>query len=292
MPHARAPRATVEERVSDLHRAFGDPDVKMIVASIGGDDSLRLLPRLDRSLLAANPKVVMGYSDTTTLLTYLVNLGQLAFHGPAVMAGFAQAGSLPDAFLQGVRAILFEASSDHRYEPFSSFSDGYEDWSNPANAEAVKPPRANSGLRLLQGSGVVRGRLLGGCLEVLDMIRGTPYWPAASRFDGAVILLEGSEEAPPPARYRRTLRSFAVAGHLERASALVVGRARGLDDASKRALEEELLAAAAEAGRTDLVVIANADFGHTDPQWVLPLGALVAIDADARTIRLAEAAVT
>src|SRR5262245_25709210 len=93
----RTMNASVEHRVADLHAAFEDPDVKAIVASIGGDDSVRLLPHLDPTRIRENAKIVLGYSDTTTLLTFLVHHGIVAFHGPAVMAGCAQARAFPAA---------------------------------------------------------------------------------------------------------------------------------------------------------------------------------------------------
>jgi muramoyltetrapeptide carboxypeptidase LdcA involved in peptidoglycan recycling len=290
MPSTRAESASVDDRVADLHAAFADPEVRMIAASIGGDDSLRLLPHLDRELVARDPKIVMGYSDTTTLLTYLLNLGVVAFHGPSVMAGLAQADSYPPSFLQQLRAILFEGHAVE-YRPFRVACDGYEPWANPDNARRTKPLVPDGGPRFLAGEGIVRGRLLGGCLEVLDMIRGTRFWPDARAWEGAVIVVEGSEEAPPPSRYRRALRTWAVAGHLERASALLVGRPRDYSDDEKKKLDEELIAALAEAGRADMTLVTNCDFGHTDPQWILPLGCEMEIDVDARALRLAEPAV-
>jgi muramoyltetrapeptide carboxypeptidase LdcA involved in peptidoglycan recycling len=278
--------------VADLHAAFDDPEVRMIVASIGGDDSLRLLPHLDRTRIEGHPKIVMGYSDTTTLLFYLRTLGHVAFHGPSVMAGLAQAPAFPSSFLEGLRALLFDAAPEHEYRPFGVACHGYEDWSDAANASKPKPLLPDGGPRFLQGEGVVRGPLLGGCLEVLEMLRGTAFWPAAEQWSSAVLFLEGSEEAPPPSRYRRTLRSWAVAGHLATARALLVGRPRDYDAAQDRALDAEILAAAAEAGRPDLVVVTGCDFGHTDPQWILPLGCTMEVDASAKRLRLVEPAVT
>jgi muramoyltetrapeptide carboxypeptidase LdcA involved in peptidoglycan recycling len=138
-PSSRAAKASVEDRVSDIHAAFADKDVRAIIASIGGDDSVRLLPKLDSQLLAENPKIVLGYSDTCTLLLYLRSLGHVAFHGPCVMAGLAQAASYPGTFLDQFRSILFGAASTFEYPHFGVACDGYEDWSNPQNAARTKP---------------------------------------------------------------------------------------------------------------------------------------------------------
>lgn len=291
-PATRALNASVPERVADLHAAFFDPDVKAIVAAIGGDDSVRLLPYLDAERIRNNAKIVLGYSDTTTLLTFLVHHGIVAFHGPSVMAGLAQAAAFPAGFLDGLKAILFDAAVPYEFGPFSVCCDGYENWTDAANAARPKPLRRDSGPRTVLGRGVVRGRLWGGCLETLEMLKGTPWWPPPQAWNGTVLMIEGSENAPTPDDFRRALRSWHAGGGLERIAALIVGRARDYSDDDKAALEDAIATfMREEAGRPDLVVLANCDFGHTDPQWVLPLGCEVAVDAERARITLTEPAV-
>lgn len=169
-PSTRAMNASVKERVADLDAAFADPDIEAIVASIGGDDSVRLLPHLDPERIRENAKIVLGYSDTTTLLSFLVHHGCVAFHGPSVMAGLAQAGAFPAAFLDGLRTVLFDAAAPFEYPPFSRYCDGYESWSEPANAARPKKLRRDTGPRTVLGRGVARGRLWGGCLETLEVL--------------------------------------------------------------------------------------------------------------------------
>lgn len=291
-PAARAPAASVDERVRDLHAAFADKSIRAIVTSIGGDDSVRLLPKLDSRLLAGNPKIVLGFSDTCTLLVYLRSLGQVAFHGPSIMGGLAQAASYPGAFLDQFRSILFDATHAFEYLPFGLACDGYEDWSNPVNATRTKALVPDKGPRAIQGQGLRRGVLWGGCLEVLEMVKGTPWWPRPEAWREAVVFIEGSEEAPPPELYSRVLRSWSAAGNLDQVAALLVGRARGYDDSRKQALDDALRRAIGiEANRPDMPIISNCDFGHTDPQWLLPMGCMVEVDADRHRIRLAESAV-
>jgi muramoyltetrapeptide carboxypeptidase LdcA involved in peptidoglycan recycling len=217
--------------------------------------------------------------------------GVTAFHGPAVMAGLAQARGYPPDYLDGLRAVLFNTHAPQAYRPFDYAVDGYADWSDMWNATRTRPPEPARPMRKLQGEGRHRGWLWGGCLEVLEMLKGTPWWPAPGALDGAVLLLEGSEEAPPPTLYRRVLRSWAAAGHLGRAAALVVGRPARYDAARRAELDSALLAAVAEAGRPDMPVLVDACFGHTDPQWVLPLGGIADVDADRATLALVEPAV-
>jgi muramoyltetrapeptide carboxypeptidase LdcA involved in peptidoglycan recycling len=209
------------------------------------------------------------------------------------MAGLAQASALPEAFLDHVRRVLFAAEAV-TYAPYGAFCEGYADWGDPANAGRTNALRADEGPRWLQGRGTRAGPLLGGCLEVLEFLRGTPWLPLdGATWDGRVLFFETSEEAPPPRAVKRMLRSYGVAGVFDRVAAVLVGRPRDYPDDRKRALDDLVLeVVAGECGRTELPIVTNLDFGHTDPQWILPLGAELEIDCEARTLRLLQPAVT
>ncbi|HYO56722.1 LD-carboxypeptidase [Archangium sp.] len=125
-------------RVRDIHAALAEPEVKALIASIGGEDSIRLLPHLDPELFVRHPKILTGYSDVTTLLVYGHQLGLVTYHGPAVMAGFAQAPSLPESFIAHVRALLFEPQAQTELRPYEAYSGRYADWREPANASRLQ----------------------------------------------------------------------------------------------------------------------------------------------------------
>jgi muramoyltetrapeptide carboxypeptidase LdcA involved in peptidoglycan recycling len=85
-------------RAKDINDAFANPSIKGIITAIGGDDSVRILPFLDKEIIQNNPKLFIGYSDASAILTYLNQLGLVSFHGPSVMAGFSQTKYLPRSF--------------------------------------------------------------------------------------------------------------------------------------------------------------------------------------------------
>lgn len=284
---AKAPQA----RARELQEALLSPEVKAVLASIGGEDSMLLLPHLDpERLRQAEPKVLMGFSDTTTLLTWFHLQGWVTFHGPSVMAGFAQAPSLPDAFTTHVRTMLFEPSDTYEYRPYESWTERYLDWANPAHGAGVTPPRPNaSGFRFLQGHGRVAGPLFGGCIEVLEFLKGTRFWPTPEFWDGRILFLETSEEKPSPQQVRRMLRNYGLQGVFDRISGLLMGRARDYSEEEKRTLDQFLVEVVAEEfGRPHLPIVTNMDFGHTDPQLILPLGVQAEVDCDQRRIQLLE----
>jgi muramoyltetrapeptide carboxypeptidase LdcA involved in peptidoglycan recycling len=282
---AADPRA----RADDLNAAFADPAIRAIFASIGGDDSIRLLTHLDRARIAANPKILMGYSDTTTLLAAVRRLGLVAFHGPSVMSGLAQMATLPAAYRDHVRRMLFEPDETHAYVGYGWYVEGYPDWRDPANVGLANALQQDDGWHVVQGAGRVTGELFGGCLEVLDWIRGTWAWPADDDWTGRLLFVEPSDERPGPTQVTRILRSLGAIGVFDRLAGLLVGRARDHTTEEKAALESTFRAVVGgEFGRPDLPIVANLDVGHTDPQWVLPLGVQAELDVGAQSLRLVE----
>src|SRR3989344_1771829 len=91
-------RENHQVRAKDINDAFVNPENKAIFASIGGDDSVRILPFLDKNIIVNNPKILMGYSDTSTLHVFLSLQGLVSFYGPSIMAGFLQMNSLSKFF--------------------------------------------------------------------------------------------------------------------------------------------------------------------------------------------------
>ena len=103
------------------------------------------------------------------------------------------------------------------------------------------------------------------------------------------MIIEPSEEKPGPEQVARILRSFGALGVFDRVAGVLVGRARDHDATETAAFEAAILSVVAgELGRTRLPIVANLPFGHTDPQWVLPLGVRAALDLRARTLTLVE----
>ncbi|HEX5012992.1 MAG TPA: S66 peptidase family protein [Candidatus Limnocylindrales bacterium] len=284
--------ADPRRRADELNAAFADSSVAAIFMSIGGIDSVRILPFLDPALARASPKILLGFSDSTTQTTFYNQAGLVTFNGPSVMAGFAQIEAFPDA-VSHVRSVLFEPSASLEYAPFGEWVGGYPSWTDPANAGAVAERQAHDGWRWLQGSARVEGRLFGGCADVLEMMKSTAFWPSASFWDGRLLFLETSEDVPPPDQVSNWLRNYGMQGVFDRVAALLIGRPRGYDDASTARLDElAVKVVAGEFGRPDLPIVSGLDFGHTDPQWVLPLGVLASVDPVVRSIRLEEPAVT
>lgn len=277
-------------RARDISEAFADPNIKAIIASIGGDDSVRLLNHLDWDSIKDNAKIILGYSDTTALLAAINFNGLVTFHGPCVMAGFAQIDAFP-GWRKHIEELLFRNPDSYQYEAFATYADGYPDWAELGTLGDVSPERPSAGWHWLQGEGASTGTLFGGCIEVLEFIKGTEFWPTPEFWNEKILFFETSEEKPSLTQVKRMLRNYGSQGVFERASALMFGRARDYTDQEKESLDSAILdVVAGEFESSTLQIVTNMDFGHTDPQHILPLGVRAQLDRPSREFRLVEAA--
>ncbi|MEU9957013.1 S66 peptidase family protein [Streptomyces sp. NPDC050982] len=293
-PATRRMGSTPQERADDIHAAFADPDVRAVMASIGGDDQITVLPLLDRELIRANPKPFFGYSDNTNLLAYLWNMGIVGYHGASVMCELGRPGAMDPLTAESVRAALF-GSGEYELRPAERWRDVDRDWADPATFESEPETRPGTGWTWVNADRVVEGRGWGGCLEILAWLlmadREIPR--DLSVHDGGVLFLETSEELPSGEEVFRVLRNMGERGLLRRFSALLMGRAKtwsfehpnSPEEGARYAAEQrEAVLRAMRAYAPDTTIVFDVDLGHTDPQIVIPYGGVIRVDGPARRI--------
>ncbi|MBL0402771.1 LD-carboxypeptidase [Microvirga aerilata] len=302
MPHAlrdvswldRNPQA----RADDIHQAFADPSINGVIASIGGDDAIRLIPHIELSVIANNPKVFLGYSDPTVLHFGCLKAGLCSFYGPTIMSGFAENGGMHTYAETSLRKAIFQTSPQilpmGEVEPNrDGWTVEHLPWNDPENQNRRRTLTPSTGPRALQGTGTVQGHLIGGCAEVLEMLKGSEWWPPVQYWNGAILFYETSEEAPPAGQVLRWLRNFAAQGILSRLSGIVLGRPGGqTDEAYRTEQEADILRALDEAGLHHLPVLAELDFGHTDPIATMPYGVRAEIDCGRSALSVLEPGVS
>lgn len=278
-----------EARAADLMEALMDPSIQGIVSTIGGDDSIRILPFLDLSVIRENPKVFLGYSDTTVSHFAFLKAGVTSFYGPSIMAGFDENCGLLAYTRESVRQIVFGS-----FVPPAAISpndDGWTcasfDWGDEKRNEKRRKLQPSSRWQWLQGRGRHRGRLIGGCLDVIDWLRGTPIWPELSEWRDTILFLEISEDVPSPSSVVHMLRALAATGALHENRGILFGRPFG-DETTFEAYDRALLQVLAELGLNSLPLVTRMDFGHTDPRFILPYGIEAEIDCDRQRIRFLE----
>lgn len=255
------------DRAADLNRFFADGAVRAVIPTRGGWGSARLLPHLDYDAIARNPKVLLGYSDITALLNGIhARTGLVTFHGPN------GGGRWDAASLDWMRRVIFGAEPVALVNPRTT-SDRNVLTQVEHRIQTITPGRA-------------RGRLLGGNLTVLTAILGSPYVPD---FSNAILFLEDVNE--DYYRVDRMMNSLRLAGILGRLRGFVFGTcsecAPGEGYASLTI--EEIFAD--HIRPLGIPAWRGAMIGHDTPQWTLPVGLEVEIDASAGSITLAEPAV-
>ena len=282
-----------EARADDLMTAFADDTIDGIISTIGGEDSIRTLQHLDLELIQKNPKVFMGYSDTTISHAACFKAGIVSFYGPSFMAGFAENGGMFPYMVESVQRTLFSAQPIGVIEPNrAEWTVEYLPWEKPENQSIRRKLNPCTDWKFHQEKGVVEGQLFGGCVEVLDWLRGTDYFSAVGDLQGAVLFLETSEEGAPPSFLSRFVRCLAAMGILEGLNGILLGRPGGVDPQTFGEYDDALCKAVREEhGLNDMPIVTNMDFGHTDPMFVLPIGTTIRIDSAKQEIAIDEAAV-
>lgn len=280
-----------EARADDLHWALQNPEVNGIFSTIGGYESVRVRPSLDLELIREHPKVFLGYSDTTVTHLAFLEAGVGSFYGPSLMSGVADLKNFPYAEMW-LRRLLGDGWHGP-YEASATWTEDLADWDAPDfEAELTRPKTLHpGGWRWLQGEARAEGHLIGGCVEVLEMLKGTRYWPEPELWRGAVIFLEPSD-TPAPDQMEYWLRNYATLGTLEGAAGLLMGRPRGYTPEMKETLWTMVKKVLLEVDRADLPVVVDVDIGHTTPMMTLPYGRRVAVDPEARSVTLLEPAVS
>jgi muramoyltetrapeptide carboxypeptidase LdcA involved in peptidoglycan recycling len=295
MPHVRADADWIwrnpQARADDINAAFSDRSIDGIIASIGGDDSVRILPYVDTSAIADNPKVFMGYSDTTTLHVLSLLSGLQTFYGPSVLSGIAENGGTFPYAESWIRRTLMSTEPVGELSPSPEWTDETVRWEDEGLANQRRAMNPNSGWRWLQGGSRVEGHLVGGCLDVLEFLKGTQWWPEVQVWDRAIFYWETSEDAPSPTLVAWWLRNYGMQGILDHLAGMVVGRPAHYTPEQVEELYMTILRIVRdEFGRGDLPIVAGLDFGHTDPQMVLPNGGRMVLDPATGSISLPDPA--
>jgi muramoyltetrapeptide carboxypeptidase LdcA involved in peptidoglycan recycling len=292
-PTTRHVGASARERARDLNAAFADPEIKAVMAVIGGDDQIAVLPFLDADMIRANPKAYFGYSDNTNILNYLWNLGIVSYHGGSTLVHLARPGGVHPVFISSMRHALFD-DVNFEIEPVTQFTDLQANWDDLSTLDNPLPTTAESGWHWHNATRVVTGPTWGGNLEILHWNLAASRWIQPNeQYRGCVLMLETSEEMPPADDVFRMLRNMGERGLLAEFSAVVFAKPKAwhghapLDETERvlfRAEQEAAVVRALAVYNPDAVAVFGPDFGHTDPQYVLPYGGLMTVDGPERRI--------
>lgn len=238
-----------QERAAQFNSIWHDPEVKAVLAVRGGYGCLRLLPLLDLGKLAANPKILAGYSDLTVLLNEITRLtGLVTYHAPVLNSLQRCDATSRDSFW---RMLAGEGP------------------------ESIKPERLQV---IREGQG--RGPLTGGNLTSLVHLLGTPH---EINWRGSILFLEDTGE--PPYRIDRLLTHLERAGCLRELGGLILGTFTD-NGGEEEAWTASVWARVMELAGADFPIWADFPVGHGGRNLSLPLGVAAEMDSASGTLRL------
>ena len=293
MPHTLADPEYVasnpQARADDLMQAFADSEIKAIIACIGGEDSIRMLPYIDFDIIRNNPKIFMGYSDSTITHYMCFAAGLSSVYGPAVLTDFAENVAMPQYTVDNLRRTLFSTEPIGEIKTSEQWTAQRLEWSDEGTRNTAREFQKNTGYMKINGKGRAKGHLIGGCADVMEFIKGTKLFPPLEAFDGAILFLETSEAMVAPYNLRWWLYNYAAMGVLDRISGMIWGKPQNGQYINEYA--DEIRSVLYQYGHADMPVLGNASFGHNEPKCCMPIGAEAVIDCDTLTFEITESAV-
>ena len=281
-----------QARAEDLMEAFSDKSIKAIISNIGGEDSIRTLPYTDINVIRQNPKIFLGFSDTTVTHFACYKAGLTSFYGTSLLVGFAENGEMHQYLIDDIKRTLFSSLPVGQiFQNKSGWTSERLDWFDRSLQNTKRKLTDSKGWNYLQGNTKVQGQMIGGCVEVLEFLKETDYWLSKFDWTDKILFLETSEEMMPPINFRRVLRNYAAQGVFEKISGLILGRPYNnmfVDEYNNILLQ----VIRDEQDNDQLPIITEMDFGHTCPTFTIPYGVVAAINSEQKTFSILESGVT
>jgi muramoyltetrapeptide carboxypeptidase LdcA involved in peptidoglycan recycling len=292
-PTTRRVGASARERAADVNAAFADPQIRAVLATIGGDDQITVVPHLDGGLVRADPKPFVGYSDNTNLLSWLWTQGVAGFYGGSTQVHLGPGPAVDPCHRAALRAALLDGERLEVTEPGESEDIG-KDWADPAALTEYGDREPTEPWSWAGPARAVTGRTWGGCVEVMQWLLTAGRFPAdSSVLDGGVLLLETSEEIISATEFGRILRSLGERGMLAAVDAVLVARPpassfekrpSAAERAAHRASQRDVAIDVIGRYNDAAVVCVGVPFGHTRPQWIMPYGGEITLDGVNRKV--------
>ena len=294
-----------EKRAKDLKQAFADNEIKAIICAIGGEDAYLALPHLlndedFKNTVKNNPKIFLGFSDSTTNHLMLNKLGLITFYGQAFLTDLAEFE--PDMLEYSKTAFdyLFQAPENYEVKPSPVWYLDRTDYS-PNAIGTLREKRDNSkGYEVLKGTEKVSGKLLGGCIDILadyafietenypvfeEIAHKYNMLPTLEEWKNAIMLIETGPAKISPEKYRNIIKKFKDMGIMNQISGIVCGKP--VDEVYYEEYKQVL---AEELAEFNFPIFYNLNIGHAYPHAILPLGGEIELDPKSKTITIKNSA--
>lgn len=283
-------------RAEDLVEAFKDNSIKAILCAIGGIDGIKIAPYIFENkeymkIIKENPKIFIGYSDTTSHHLILNKLGIDTFYGISFLTDIAE---LDENMLDYTKESFFKlfSENDMKYTPSIYWQEERTDFSPNALNTKRKYHKEEKGYILLKGNSKFNGKLIGGCLESLNELIGKErfeyskeieekyhLFPNVEEFKNTILFLETSELKIKPYEFKEMLISFEKTGIFEVINGIIFGKPQ-----DEKYFEEYIEIIKEVIQKYDISVAYNFNFGHAYPKMIIQYGKMAYVDIDKQEI--------
>lgn len=282
-------RDNPKARAEDINWAFENKEVKAIIANIGGNDSELLIPYLSPKVIKNNPKIFCGYSDVMTLHLFCHRQGLMTYYGDNLLTNVAENPGWNPYSKKWFQKTFFDASLIGEIEPSKTWS---FDGCKHTDKDHKKHYISNRGYTRVQGKEAVEGRLFGGHGEIkrLSEVFGKTLIRKED-FEGSIFFFEDIPECCDPDEMANFFDWMGKKGYLQKLNGIIIGKMRTKEsfEAYADKIREVITG---KYSLPDLPVLADLNFGHTSPIFILPYGAKARIDMVGGSFAILESGVT
>lgn len=267
----------IKERADELNQLIRNPEVKCIISTIGGMNSNSILPYIDYEAFKRNPKIIIGYSDVTSiLLAIYAQTGISTYYGPALVASFGELSPFVDYTYKYFKEVTMDNTKiPYVFEAPEYWTDEYINWETQ---DRSKEKRANKWITVYEG--VVSGRVIGGNLNTIQGIWGSKYMPQIK--EGDILFIEDSLK--DIATIERSFSFLKINGVFDKISGIILGKHELFDDSKTGRKPYEILLEV--LGDRKIPFIADFDCCHTHPMLTLPIGCEIELNATEKKVSI------
>lgn len=286
-------------KADDLLQAFEDKSIKMIICAIGGDNAYEICPHVfeNQKLIEAiknNPKIFLGFSDSTTNHLIFNKLGLNTFYGQCLLVDVAELDQNMLQYSEKHFKNLLNGYCDKNIEPSEVWYEERKDFSPAAlGTKRVCHKETRGYVAINKPQSPVEGKLFGGCIDVIyDLLSGARH-PLAKEYcdkyqifpknpdfyEDKILFLETSDSKPTPIEFEKMINSLLELGILQASRAILFGKPQDqvYIDEYEKILREKI---------KDTPILFNMNFGHALPHAILPYGRNAKVDFENLTAQI------
>ncbi|NWK70262.1 LD-carboxypeptidase [Bacillus paramycoides] len=270
---------SIQERSEELNELIRNPNVSCIMSTIGGMNSNSLLPYIDYAAFQKNPKIMIGYSDATALLLGIyAKTGIPTFYGPALVPSFGEFEPFVDyTYKYFADTLITDQPLPYNINQPLFWSDEFINWEKKTKEKELRP---NNWISVIGGKAT--GRIIGGNLNTIQGIWGSPYMPHIQ--EGDILFIEDSSK--DAATIERSFSLLKINGVFNKVSGIILGKHEQFDDCGTNRKPYEILLEVLQ--NQEIPILADFDCCHTHPMITMPIGIQVEMDATNKTIQIIE----